>query len=129
MTNIDLEQRVQDLELRLAIAESMVDLLVNESRKQRGLEPVDWEQMRTDAKAAVDATIATVLDALGVEHPAAPSLTEQLREAQGTIDRVRTLASGHASTNWRATPSLSTEYAEGMNQAGDEIIALLDSRL
>ncbi len=39
-----------------------------------------------------------------------------------------TLASGHASTRWRATPSLSTEYAEGMTQAGDEIIALLDGR-
>lgn len=128
MTNSDLEQRVQDLELRLAIAESMTDILVNEARKQRGLDPINWEQMRTDAKAAVDTTIATVLDALGVEHNAAPSLSDQLREAQGTIERVRTLASGHASTNWRATPSLSTEYAEGMNQAGDEILALLDSR-
>ncbi|NKU17568.1 hypothetical protein GS907_02940 [Rhodococcus hoagii] len=60
-----LEQRVQDLELRLAAAESMTDILVNEARLQRGLEPVDWERMRTDAKAAVDTTIATVLDALG----------------------------------------------------------------
>ncbi|NKV53378.1 hypothetical protein GS914_00010 [Rhodococcus hoagii] len=47
--------------------------------------------MRTDAKAAVDTTIATVLDALGVEHPAAPSLTEQLQEARATIQRVHRL--------------------------------------
>lgn len=87
MTNLDLEQRVHELELRLAAAESMTDILVNEAREQRGLEPIDWERMRADAKAAVDDALATVLGALGVEHTTAPSLSEQLREARATIQR------------------------------------------
>lgn len=91
MTNIDLEQRVHELELRLAAAESMTDILVNEARKQRGLEPIGWEQMRADAKAAVDDTLATVLGAPGMECNTAPSLSEQLQEAQATIERVRAL--------------------------------------
>lgn len=67
MTNLDLEQRVRELELRLAIAESMTDILVNESRKQRGLDPIDWEQLRNDTKTAVDASMTTITNALGVQ--------------------------------------------------------------
>ncbi|NKV37896.1 hypothetical protein GS917_24945 [Rhodococcus hoagii] len=78
-------------------------------------------------KAAVcDAESAT--EWINALNNAAPALIAELREARATIDRVRTLASGHASTRWRATPSLSTEYAEGMNQAATKIMRLLDGR-
>lgn len=57
---------------------------------------------------------------------ATPALIAELREARATIGRVREAADKYAGARWRDTETLSVEYAEGLNQAGDEILDILD---
>ncbi|NKU98526.1 hypothetical protein GS889_14275 [Rhodococcus hoagii] len=84
-----LEQRVQDLELRLAAAESMTDILVNEARLQRGLENRRLGSGCAQTQSRCRHHHRDRARRVGVEHPAAPSLTEQLQEeARATIQRV-----------------------------------------
>ncbi|OHD14994.1 MAG: hypothetical protein A2Y38_25610 [Spirochaetes bacterium GWB1_59_5] len=80
-----------------------------------------------------DRQIDLLCDALKISKDNTDSATEACTDdalhlvfTHELLDRIRGIADKAASVNWRRTPKLSVDEAEGMNRVGEAILRALD---